>query len=335
MAKFNFLLKTFLVTVFVFLVSCAYSSISLAQVQDTDISMSASPTYPKPGDSVVVNLTSYTVDLNKSFVVWSVNGIEKANGVGKKSFSFNLDTASTRTQVTASITSINGSTITKSIFINSVAVDVLWEATDSYVPPFYRGKARGVKEGTFKIVVIPEITSSRGKVDPSNLSYTWKKDGNVQVSNSGFGKDSFTYKNNYLDDVNEIEVEISDVESKNKTGSKIIVPILPKPQILFYSKNPVFGISLERTISDGYTLGETPETIVAAPYFFSPKNINSPLLGFDWSSGGESIRPNKNRNEVTVVAPKGGTGGTEIKVSVENKNSLFQTLEKKLNVIFK
>lgn len=333
MLKLHFLFKTILATVFLSLVFCVSFSVSLAQVQETDVSISANPSYPKPGSGVVVTLSSFTIDLDKAFIVWSVSGVEKANGVGKKSFSFNLDPTNSKTQVSAFVTSVSGSTITKNIFINSVDVDVLWEATDSHVPPFYRGKALGVREGSFKIVAIPNITSSRGKVSPSNLSYTWKKDREVQVSTSGFGKDSFTYKNNYLDTSNEIQVEISDVENKTKTGSKITVPTLSKPELLFYRKDPKLGLALERTINNGYTLGEEPETLVVVPYFFSPKNINSSILSFSWSSGGESIRPNKNRNEITVVAPKGG-GGTEITVSVENRNSLFQALEKKINVTF-
>jgi hypothetical protein len=335
MLKSHFFLKRILAVVLLSLVFFVNFSTTLAQIQETDVSIGVKPSYPKPGDSVVVTLTSFTVDLDKAFVVWSVNGEERANGVGKKTFSFNLNTASSKTQVSVSITNVAGNTINKNIFINAVDVDMLWEATDSYVPPFYRGKALGVREGNFKIVAIPNMTSSRGKISPANLSYNWKKDGNVQVSVSGFGKDSFTYKNSYLDDSNDIQVEISDVESKGKTGAEISIPMLSKPEILFYRKDPRFGLMLEKVINDGYALGEVPETIVAVPYFFSPKNTNSPLLSFNWSSGGESIRPNKNKNEITVVAPKGSSGGTEIMVSAENRSSLFQVLEKKLNVIFK
>ncbi|MBP6865988.1 MAG: hypothetical protein KBC12_00380 [Candidatus Pacebacteria bacterium] len=334
MLKSHFFLKTILAIVFLALVFFLPFSTTRAQVQETDVSIGVNPTYPKPGESVVVTLNSFTVKLDKAFIIWSVNGVERANGVGKKSFSFNLDPFSSKTQVSASVSNVAGDTITKNIFINSVDVDVLWEAVDSYVPPFYRGKALGVREGNFKIVVIPNIISSRGKLSPGNLSYNWKKDGAVQVSVSGFGKDSFVYKNSYLDESNEIQVEISDVESKTKTGSKITIPTLSKPEIFFYRRDPKLGLALEKTIVDGYSLGETPETIVAVPYFFSPKNLNSQILSFNWSSGGEGIKPNRNRNEVTVVAPKGSSGGTELKVVIENKGSLFQTLEKKLNVTF-
>jgi len=333
MLKLHFFLKTILSVAFLALVFFLTFSTTLAQVQETDVSIGVKPSYPKPGESVTVTLSSFTVNLDKAFVVWSVNGEERANGVGKKSFSFNLNTASSRTQVSASVTNVAGNTINKNIFINSVDVDVLWEATDSYVPPFYRGKALGVREGNFKIVVIPDMTSSKGRISPGNLSYTWKKDGNPQPSTSGFGKDSFVYKNSYLDPSNEIQVEISDVESKAKTGAKITIPTLLKPEILFYRKDPKLGLLLQQTITDGYTLGEKPETIVAVPYFFSPKNLNSRILSFNWFTGGESIQPDKNRNEVTVVAPNGG-GGTELKVMVENRSSLFQSSEKKLNVVF-
>ncbi|MFN4181567.1 MAG: hypothetical protein ACK4FA_02645, partial [Candidatus Paceibacteria bacterium] len=246
--------------------------------------MSASPSFPKIGDSVTVKISSFTINLDKVFIVWSVNGQERANGVGKKNFSFTIENDA-RTQITASITNTNGNTITKSIFVNSADIDMLWEATDSYVPPFYRGKALVTREGGFKVVAIPSVLSSRGKVKPGNLSYTWKKDGNVQVSASGFGKNSFSFKNSYLDDSNEIEVEVEDVENKTKTGAKINVTGLEKPEVLFYRKDPTLGILYNQALLDGFTLGKNPETIVALPYYFSPKNINS--LSFAWLAGGE------------------------------------------------
>ena len=199
------------------------------------------------------------------------------------------------------------------------------------MPPFYRGKALVTREGGFKVVAMPSVLSSRGKIKPGNLSYTWKKDGNVQVSASGFGKNSFSFKNSYLDASNEIEVLVEDVENKTKTGSKITLTGLEQPEVFFYKKDIIMGTQYNQALGDGFVLGDTPEIIVAVPYYFSPKNINA--LSIAWLAGGERIIPNKNKNEVTLIAPK-ESGGTTIEVSIENARSLFQTLTKKINVSF-
>lgn len=331
MSKASIFLKTFLF-LFLFLF-IGNTPKTLAQFQESDVTFRVSPTFPKPGESVDVKVSSYTVGLDKSFIVWSVNGQEKSSGIGKDTFSFNLDKFSTRTQVTASITLAGGATITKSTFVSSAEIDLLWEATDSYVPPFYKGKALGIREGNFKVVAIPSIDSSRGKVKPANLSYTWKKDGNAQVSASGFGKNGFSFKNSYLDRSNEISVEVEDIENKTKTGGKIIINGLEKPEIIFYKKDSKLGVLYPKALNDGYILSKEPETIVAVPYFFTPKNIQSSALRFDWSAGGEKINPNTLKNEVTVVPPD-ESGGTNLKVRVENVSSLFQILEKNINVSF-
>lgn len=306
--------------------------VSNAQFTETDISINSSPAYPKPGDSVGVRLSSYSLDLDKVFVVWSVDGEQLASGIGKKVFSFNINETNKRYQVSASIDLVGGGSILKEVFVTASAVDLLWEATDSYVPPFYRGKALVAREGGFRVVAIPTLSTLRGPVSPSNLKYQWKKDGNNQVSASGFGKNSLEFRNSYIDTSNQVEVEVTDIENTVKMGGKITLVGLARPKIILYPKDPVLGTLLNRTIGDGYQLGNEPETIVAAPYYFSPKNLDDNNLRFSWAAGGRTIQPTT-KNEITVVAPSGG-GGTDIRVVVENAKSLFQTLEKRINVKF-
>ncbi len=323
--------KAFLFLIFVF---NFYAPIAHAQFQEGDVTFRINPNFPRPGESVQVQVSSFVVDLDKALIVWSVNGQERINGVGKKIFSFNLDNIGQKTQVSVSITLANGSTFTKSTYVSATEIDILWEAVDSYTPPFYKGKALGVREGSFKVVAIPNITSSKGQLKPSNLSYTWKKDGNVQVSSSGFGKSGFIFKNSYLDKVNEIEVEISDIEKNTKTGGKITIAGINTPEIVFYKKDPELGVLYNKALLDGYSLGKEPETLVATPYFFSVKNLFTDTLKFSWKAGGEEIRPDTLKNEVTLVAPQDTRGGTDIVLEVQNANSLFQNIKKKINVTF-
>ncbi len=330
----NMLRKTsLLILVLSFIVSfTGVNNVFAQQIQDNDILMSVYPKYPKPGDNVRVSINSYTVNLDKSFIVWSLNGEERSRGIGKKTFSFDLEKTNSQNQVTASIDLVGGITVVKSNTIVASDIDMLWEAVDSYVPPFYRGKALGVQDGSFKIVAIPSILSSGGKVSPNNLSYVWKKDGDGQVGASGFGKNYLIFTKSYLDSENEIEVEASDIEGKVKTGNKIMVTGLKKPKVVLYKKDSKIGFRLNQALSDNYSISE-PTTIIAVPYFFSFSNINSEDMAFTWSAGGKQIQPNRNKNEITVIPPK-ERGGTDISLAVEKANSFYQSVKKRINVDF-
>jgi len=60
-------------------------------------------------------------------------------------------------QINRSISIILDSThrIDKEIVIEPAQLDILWESTDSYVPPFYEGKALPSIESTIKVVALP------------------------------------------------------------------------------------------------------------------------------------------------------------------------------------
>ena len=61
-----------------------------AQVRDTDIILSVSPENPNPNQNVTATLSSYSIDLDKANISWSVNGQETSMGIGKKSFYFEI-----------------------------------------------------------------------------------------------------------------------------------------------------------------------------------------------------------------------------------------------------
>ncbi len=307
--------------------------IAHAQVRDTDIVLGTTPNYPSPNENVKATLSSYSTDLNKANISWSINNQETMSGIGKKVFSFNVGSVGSQTTVTARIDTLDGQSLVKTIILTPAGVDMLWEATDSYVPPFYKGKALAPSQGTFKIVVMPNLISPSGRVNSNNLSYAWTKDGNNQQSASGWGKSYFIFKHSYLDINNQVEVTASDITSSTNASGKITLQI-KKPKIIFYQNNPALGVNWENALSDGFAINPSGETLVVAPYFFSPKNINSSELVFDWSLNGEKIDTPNPKNILSISPAPGQSGSAKIKVAINNARTLFQSLEKEINVNF-
>ncbi len=304
-----------------------------AQVRDTDISLQISPAYPAPNQDVTATLSSQSADLDKTLISWSLNGQERLTGIGKKEFDFNTGDLGTSENISAIVYTVDGNSITKNLSVQPAQVDMLWESPDSYVPPFYRGKALAPSQGTIKVVAVPFLSSGGGKADPANLAYAWTKDGKGQTDSSGWGKDYFTFQNSYLDDGNAISVQVSDILGNATAGGSINLKTYA-PKIVFYPRDPVFGTQWGEALSDGFSVPSGGETMVAAPYFFSETDPNSSSLSYTWTLTGEPIDTPDPKNILSVKPAAGTSGAADIKVSINNANTLFQNASGELNVNF-
>ena len=308
--------------VYVFFAFC-----SSAQVQTEDIVLSLNPQYPKVNESVTASLSSYSTDLNKSKISWTLNGQLSAENVGQKNFSFNTGTAGMQTIVSVQIQTSDGSFVNKQITISPADVDILWEAIDTYVPPFYKGKAISPSEGKIKAVAMPSSINNQTYI------YNWKLDGTNKLDSSGYGKSSYSFKNSYLETANTIEVSVSDLYNNN-IGSGKIVTRPGTPKILFYEKDSILGTKWEKSLGSGFAISPSGQTFVAEPYFFSPKNLNSGDLNIKWTLGGSTINTPTIPNELSIKPTTGQSGSSTIDFSINNIKTLFLSLDKTLNVNF-
>ena len=311
-----------------FILMCAFFAFKTsAQVQNGDIVLNISPEYPKANEQVTALVSTYTTDLNSARISWILNGDTVLEGVGKKSFSFTVGTSDFQTNLEVKIETLSGSIIDKKITISPSNLDLLWEAYDTYVPPFYKGKALAPAEGMIKVVAFPNTQNLAG------FNYKWKLDDKSQPDSSGYEKNYFVYKNSYLEDSNQIETTASDLFGNNIGFNKItITPGTPK--IIFYKRDQNIGTRWENALSDGFVINKNGDVIVAVPYFFSGKDLNSGTLTFDWLLNGEKpLIPNP--NNVFPLKPENNTSGAaDIKLIINNPKTLFQSMSKEINVNF-
>ena len=304
-----------------------------AQVRDTDIVLSLSPEFPTSNQNVTATLSSYAINLDKANISWSVNNQAVSYGVGKKVFLFTTGNLGATQNISVVVDTIDGQSIQKQISITPTNVDMLWQAYDSYTPPFYKGKTLAASESTIKVVAIPSLSNQNGKIGVNNLSYIWNKDGDVQTKASGWGKNFLIFPNSYLDKGNVVQVKVSDIAgSTNSSGSITLQTSTPK--VLFYENNPRLGTKWENALTDGTAISSDGETLVAEPYFFSPKNIYGGDLTFDWSLNGTPVQTPDIKNMLSVKPTSGQSGQAVVQVVVNNAQTLFQSVTKTINVEF-
>ncbi|MEK7471200.1 MAG: hypothetical protein AAB623_00945 [Patescibacteria group bacterium] len=297
-----------------------------------DIFVNITPENPDPGENVNITLKSYVNNLDIVLISWSVNGKKVSSGIGQKSFSITAPRAGEETNVIAT-TSLPDGTVDTKIIIRPLVMILLYQAMDSYVPPFYKGKALPSPDSKVKIVALPEIKSGSNLVDPKNLTYTWTKDYNNNQDDSGYGKNSLTYINDYLDNSNNIGVTAGTTDQKYSSTGSINVG-MTEPKIIFYKNDAKLGTIWEQALSDGYKIiGD--EIIEAAPYFISPSDIRIPTLTWDWFINDETVNaPIYRKNTLPLKAQAGTSGTSKIRLEINNKYKIFQNTVKEINVDF-
>jgi len=293
----------------------------------SSIGVTVAPESPAPFENTTITLNSYTNNLDSVLITWFVNGSNSSSGIGKKSFSLNAPAAGAESVVVAKISLPEGALEIR-VVIKPNSMILLWQAEDSYVPPFYRGKAMPTEDSEIKVVAMPETKN----VSAKNMIYNWKKDYTNDQGASGYGKNSYIYTNDYLEPTSNISVTASTTDGASSQSNINIGVAAPK--ISFYKKDTTLGIIWEKALEQGHRIfGE--ETLVAIPYFVSPKNLQHPSLIWNWSINNSPISvPIGKRNLLPLKVEEGITGTSKVRLQIDNKDRIFQTASKEINIEF-
>ena len=158
--------KGYLFFMILFMVFFSIVTPIFAQFDQTDfgsrINIRSSPEIPGAYTEATINLSTVSYDLSRANIQWIVNNKEVESGFGKSFVSIKTGGAGVETVVSAIITFGSTST-TKRLIIRPSEVKLLWQAIDSYIPPFYKGKALPSSEGLLKFVAIPNLKDQNGK----------------------------------------------------------------------------------------------------------------------------------------------------------------------------
>lgn len=327
--KLKFLLLSLIAII---IISGIFLPFKVKAAPSLGIMVNVIPENPAPGENVNITLKSYSSNLDIVLISWSVDGKNISSGIGKKSFSIKAPNAGGETSVTATVSLPDGA-IDEKVIIRPAEMVLLWQAMDSYTPPFYKGKALPSPDSFVKVVALPEIGSGSNKVNPKNMTYFWKKDYTNNQDGSGYGKNTFTYINDYLEDLNNIGVVAGTVDQKYSSSANIDIG-MTEPKIVFYKNDSKLGTIWELALSNGHKIiGD--EIIEAAPYFISPKYIRTPTLIWDWFINDETVNPPIYRkNTMPLRAQTGVSGTSRIKLEINNTDKIFVSASKEISVNF-
>lgn len=287
---------------------------TLAQGFD-DVVVKVSPTVPEPGQKVIVGLESFNVNLDSSRIIWYIKSQIVKDGEGAKSITFTAPNEDVN--IVAQILTPENSEIIKNILISASSVDLLWEAPDTYTPPFYKGKALPGIESLVKFVAIPSASVKMGESGIKNVSFIWSRNDENLGSSSGRGRDFFTI---LFDDLKTSEAVgvATNTAGKIATAETTFKPF--KLGLSVYPLSPGGEPFMFRALRSGDRVN-SETSFFSAPYGSSPRYLNSQSLKFTWAFDQSSFSPS-GRPYLLTITPSQGVSEL-LEISYKIPKSLF------------
>lgn len=283
------------------------------------VSVTMLPSVPKPGDIVSVRVDSYSTDLNKAYVVWKRDGATFAEGFGVVAVSFVAPEAGQRASIEMSAAKSTGGTVSKKITVAPADLDILYEA-ETYTPPFYRGRAEFTNSSRVRLVAVPRfIDPDTGlEISGDDLVYTWRVDGVVDQSISGYGRRTADVFGELVSRGLEIELEVEAVSSPIRARASILVRD-QQPDVAVYEDHPLYGVLFERAVdsSSAYPVSSSEISLLAVPYSMDIRNLADPRAKWSWLSG--EIR-GTSAASVTFRPNEGSVGQADASIRVNHQN---------------
>lgn len=302
-----------------------------ASINEGDIDVNVDPEYPSAYQTVTMRLDSNSVDLNRYSIQWFVDEIPKLSGIGKRDFQITSGNYGSVTKIVAIIT-IDGTSIQKKITVAPQDITMLWEAVDSYVPPFYRGKKLASQESLIKVSAIPNFQGGNKSLGIDNAVFLWDRNGNKILNIGGYAKDSIVIQHNRLRASENIAAKVSTVSGGSSAKESITIPIID-PEIHWYTKN-ISNYRRLNSVDKGLRVVSGDTKIIAEPYFFS-LDRNPEELGITWNMNNQELYldPESSKQEVLVRNP-GQIGQSNFSVSIKNPKTFLQEAAKSVSIYF-
>ncbi|MEK7200786.1 MAG: hypothetical protein AAB672_01505 [Patescibacteria group bacterium] len=312
------------------LISLAQINVNVPFALSNELGVEIIPNYPRPNEPVFINLTLYTDDLNSADIGWYKNDKLVLNGKGKVNYSFVAGNVGEETKIEIRIKLLSGTSFSKSFTLNPASIDLVWEA-NSYVPPFYKGKALHSRQGNLKIVAMPEFVKNGKRTAPENLVYEWSNGVDVYQSQNGYGKSVLILNGSILGQTDKIEVLVTD--PVNNLVAEAFLDIMPvDPEIVFYQNDPYYGHIFDTALTGSFELKTGEVQILAAPYFFTKEREG--LLKYEWRLNGTLVSNLYGSRTAIFKKPENQTGRSVISLRMENINRILQQADSNLGIMF-
>lgn len=248
------------------------------------LEITLSPRTPAPHQTVFVTLSSYSLDLERTYIQWYTNGVLSAEGSALDSFSFTAGDTGSETEVAAVVQTADGTQTNASVVIRPAFVTIAWEAV-SYTPPFYQGRALPAADARITATAITSFVTQNGtRIPQEDIVYTWRLDGRIVSSLSGRGRAAASFAGPQLYGSQTLAVEAVSIDYRYQASASARIEAV-EPQPTLYPELPLNGIAYHRALTSGTETPEAELSVVLEPYYFS----TDAALTYSWQVNGTPV----------------------------------------------
>ncbi len=301
---------------------CGFIPVVFAQ-SFAQVDLVVYPKFPKIGDKVTVTAESSDVNLEFQQISWYINGEKVTSGTGQASTVF-LVKPDPKTYTVQAIIGDIANQLTRQVVISPGDVILLWEAVDSYVPPWYLGKALMPAEGLVRITAIPV-----GADTLDRLFFVWEQGGQSLGSLSGYAKNSIIVGNSILIEDMNISVTVSSANGNYQSQGEVTIP-RSEPDVRIWSPN--IGGSSQYEQGNTLKLYGADAVVQLLPYGVSSR-AGFRGLSIEWLLNQIPYNHNTNESQSSIFISRSSTPITA-DVVIQSVNHLLQEISVTKKLLF-
>jgi hypothetical protein len=295
------------------------------------LNLTTRPEYPKAGDSVTLSVQSYGIDLDRSVVIWYADGKEIARGNSMNETIVAAGKLGSATEITVIAEEESGLIGSASATIRPAEVDLLWES-DSYVPPYYRGRNFAGAESVIRAqAVVRFVTPDGVELPESSIVYAWNR-GSTRIA-TGRGRSSVTFPGPALFGGETLTVTAESIDGRFHGKASARIDSV-EPTLELYENHPLFGVLYHRALTGSAVTLEREQKVSGIPYFAHMKSLNDEDLVYEWTVAGLKLRPDPEEPQTLTVASKGYAGPVAIRLVLTSTKNWFLKAEAAWELVF-
>lgn len=298
---------------------------------ERSVTLKSIPEYPAPHETVHFTIESFGIDIDRSEVGWFVDNREVARGGGLRNFDLTAGALGSAKKVMVVIEEPSGLTGTAQAFVRPTEVEILWES-DSYVPPFYRGRALPGTQSTIRAFAEARLVRENGtRIPKSDILYTWYR-GNTKIG-GGRGVSSITFNGPQLSATDRIAVVTESLDGTLRGRGEIVL-VGRDPILELYEEHPLFGTLYHRAFVGDVQSAETEQKVRVVPYF-THTNPRSNALEYAWNVGGTPITPDPEAPDIlTILRSSDYEGNLDITLTLTSTIDWYMKSEGLWRIVF-
>lgn len=297
-------------------------NVSNAQVLPEDIYITLSPNDPAPGEKITATAQSFDTDLTVSKISWYYNGKLVLSGIGKTTVSVTAPLVGGSATLSVVANGASGDAEDE-IVIRPGSVDVIWEAIDSYTPPFYKGKALAPVGSKIRVTAVVNANA------PKILSYNWKYNDSKVINQSGINKNNIVIKTDTLTTNNSFGVEIT---GGTFEGEGLVSVPLRDPEVIIYQKSNGF-IDYAYGSTKNTNISTPGITIRVEPFNFTINKIPENSLNINFTVKEQAFAGIGHIQELPINKPEDSDQGL-LGVTVSSLKERLQSIKKTFTLNF-